>query len=122
MGTCGLTRRPDGVCYSAVLVRKHGLETQHEQLTLGGHTHPTEMIIIMKLKHISVAKACPALKRPPPTGVSVPLISTTCLGEQQSLHFPPRNMPQTKDCAHAAIITQGFTSSNKMQIVLCHCK
>lgn len=56
MGTCRLTHQPDGIFYSAILKRKHGLETQHKQLILGGNTHAIEMIIIMKLKHTSVAK------------------------------------------------------------------
>lgn len=55
-GTCRLTHQPDGIFYSAILRRKPRLETQHEQLISGGNTHPTEMIIMMKLKGISVAK------------------------------------------------------------------
>ena len=61
-GTCRLTHRPDGVFYSAILKRKPRLETQHEQLISGGDTHATEMIIIMKLKRISVAKDYITLK------------------------------------------------------------
>lgn len=56
MGTRRPTHRFDGMFYSAILKRKHGLETQRKQLILGGNTHATEMIIIMKLKHISAAK------------------------------------------------------------------
>lgn len=62
MGTCRLTHQPDGVFYPAILKRERRLETQHKQLILGGNTHPTEMTIITKLKHISVRQRLPLSK------------------------------------------------------------
>lgn len=37
-------------------------EAQQKQLILGGNTHPTKVVIVMKLKHISVAKDSILLK------------------------------------------------------------
>lgn len=65
MGTWKLTPQSGGTFYSAILKRKHRLETQHKQLIFRGNIHLTEMIIIMKLKRISVAKDGITLKRMP---------------------------------------------------------
>lgn len=65
MGTCRLTHQSDGIFYPAILEREHRLETQHEQLILGGNTHPTEVTVIAGLKHISAVKDGVSLKMVP---------------------------------------------------------
>lgn len=112
MGTCRLTHQSDGIFYPAILKREHRLQTQHKQLIWGGNTHPTEMTIITKLKHISVTKDCLSLKILPPVGVFLSLITQLALVNTRFFIFPleiclkleiePIQQPFHKDLHQAA--------------------
>lgn len=61
METCGLTPRLNGALLCSTQEETRA-EAQQKQLILGGNTHPTKVVIIMKPEHISVAKDSILLK------------------------------------------------------------